>query len=85
MRQEFFVTQIFYHKRPRPGQCFEIEFDDKLTAIKEVHSWRQLGFTVHMYRATDMPLFFHDSREEQAQEKEVVIIPSKRGRKAKYS
>lgn len=86
MRSEyFFVTQIFYHKKPRIGHCFELEFNDKPAAIKEAYAWRQEGFKVNLYKATDMPLFFHDPRDDEPEEKEVIIIPAKRGRKAKYS
>lgn len=84
MRTEYFVTQIFYHKKPRPGHCFELEFNDKTTALREAVSWRGLGFKVNMYKATDMPLFFNDPQDEP-EEKEIIIIPAKRGRKAKYS
>ena len=85
MRSEYFVVQIFYHKRPRSGHCFEMEFDEKSKAIHEAMSYRNLGFTTKMYKATDMPLFFHDTRDDELEEKEIIIIPAKRGRKAKYS
>lgn len=85
MRNEYYVVQIFYHKKPRAGHCLELEFNDKPKAIREALSYRNLGFTTKMYKATDMPLFFHDPRDEEIEEKQVVIIPAKRGRKAKYS
>lgn len=84
MRSEYFVVQIFYHKKPRSGHCFEMEFTEKHKAIREALNYRKLGFFTKMYSATDNPLFFYDPRDDEPQEKEVVIIPAKRGRKAKY-
>ena len=85
MRTEYWTVQIFYHKRPRPGQYLELDFDKKTDALREMSEYRSLGFSCKLDARTDLPLFYHEIREEQEpEEKQIIIIPVKRGRKAKY-
>lgn len=84
LRKEYWTLQIFYHKRPRKGHCLELDFNDKKDAIRQAVEWRELGYKVKVNAGTDLPLFFHDPRDDEPEEKEVIIIPAKRGRKAKY-
>ena len=84
MRTQYWTVQIFYHKRPRPGQYLELDFDKKADALRAITEYKQLGFVTKLHSCTDLPLFYHEPREEQVEEKQVIIIPNKRGRKAKY-
>jgi len=85
MRKQFWTLHVFYHKKPRSGQCLELDFDDKPTAIRTATEWRELGFTCKVNTNTDLPLFFHDPRDVVVDEvEELPVIPVKRGRKPKY-
>lgn len=86
LRYEYWTVQVFYHKKPKNGHCLELDFDRKSEALQEARSWRDLGYKVKIHKATDLPLSFSDSRDTELplQEKEIIIIPAKRGRKAKY-
>jgi hypothetical protein len=84
MRKEYWTIQIFYDKKPKSGHYLELEYNKKQDALRELSEYRSLGFKAKLNTCTDLPLFFRDPRDEQPEEKEIIIIPNKRGRKAKY-
>lgn len=86
MRKQYWTVQIFYHKRPRQGDCLELDYDKKTTAIQHAVSWRDLGYAVKVNAGANLPLCFQDWRDEIHDEVEAPIpsAPVKRGRKAKY-